>query len=386
MGFLDSFSPFWITFDEKYLVKNVSEFFRKYEWEKLSLQSICSFVQPKIIIEKENASALVDRILIIQFKNLPYEMRGTYHSNELGEFLLLWPILESFNQIREYGLAKEFNHPNCQLSDILILKDVMMKSQEKVKKVENQNLMLQLEKQKAINVHQAKLASLGVIAAGLGHEINNPMSIAAGFLKILKQNIQKDIPSEKSGKYSDHLSHIEEAHLRVLEIVKNLKQYSRAGDQGINEIIDPLICVENTYALVSGIYEKEGIKLDFERLPDTQVRVKGNGGFVQQALMNFLSNARDAIEKQNQKVIRIKAYQNGPNFEVSVTDNGPGIPDKVAGHIFDPFFTTKEPGRGTGLGLGISLELIKSMGGNILFENTNAGGASFILSLPVIPI
>lgn len=383
MKFYDSLGPFWLTLTSNLQIVKVSESLTKFGVADELLPSVCDFLQPKLVLDKEIEKQLNGRVLVLKFHKIPFEMRGTYHRNEDEILLILWPILESFQDIKKLDLGNELNHPSCQLTDILILKDIMVKSQNKVREVELKNLQLQLDQQKAINFHQSKLASLGTIAAGLGHEINNPMSISIGFLKVLRSRLEKLSSLESSDKLFEYFDHIEEANARVEEIVKNLKQYSRAGEQTSIELIDAFEFVNKTYLLTSGIYEKDGIVMEFIFPSNPKFRVMGNGGHIQQIIMNFISNARDALKGRTSKKIILEVRENAGDFLATVSDNGSGIASEVCDKIFEPFFTTKAPGEGTGLGLGICHELAQNMGGKIGFDPTKGEGSTFYLRIPL---
>ncbi len=218
-----------------------------------------------------------------------------------------------------------------------------------------------IEVQRKKLVHSAKLASIGEMAAGVGHEINNPLAIAMGNITLIKRFLKsKGIVNGNMDRYLDSISYANE---RIRKIVDGLKLYSRL-DSSIYKKASMNEAILETFKLTSEIYEKDGIFINFDKETE-DLFIKGSLGELQQILVNLLSNAKDATKGKSNREILIELVKKGDYAQLSISDNGKGIPDNVKEHIFDPFFTTKEPGKGTGLGLGLVYELIKKMDGDI---------------------
>ncbi|MFN4132468.1 MAG: DUF3365 domain-containing protein, partial [Caldimicrobium sp.] len=192
-----------------------------------------------------------------------------------------------------------------------------------------------------------KLAAIGHLSAGLAHEINNPL---CGMLLMLK-NLQKPNLTEEERNF--YLNLIESGLLRIQKIVKDLLNFSRSSEikrekASINKIL------ENVLDLSSYLLEKENVEIikDLEpNLPEILVDKEK----MEQVFLNLLLNALQAMENSAKKVLILKTYQKNERVYISFQDTGPGIPEEYVSKIFDPFFTTKAPGKGTGLGLTVSL-------------------------------
>ncbi|MBT3980720.1 MAG: response regulator [Bacteriovoracaceae bacterium] len=228
-------------------------------------------------------------------------------------------------------------------------------------------------------VHQSKLASIGEMAAGVGHEINNPLTISIGNIALMKKELKKDNYEKES--IFDKLKKIEHGHERIRKIVDGLRTYSRS-DTNHNEVISMREAIDQTVNLISEIYEKEGVVIIREN-PDRKLFTRGSLGKLQQIVMNLISNAKDATEGQDKREIHLSLEEIGSNSLVfSVRDNGCGISDDNMNQILNPFFTTKEIGKGTGMGLGLVNELTKKLNGKLSIESTVNEGSLFSITLP----
>lgn len=231
--------------------------------------------------------------------------------------------------------------------------------------------------------HSEKLASLGTLAAGVGHEINNPLAIVAGFAGMLRKRLAAAV--EDKGARDDCLAILSKQETgirRIEEIVLGLRNYARA-DSSLCEAMEIHEAIHETLSLITQILEGSGIKVVLE-LADSNPAVFGNKGRFQQVLMNLLTNARDAVEKRvGTKQITIKTSVIGDRVIMQVTDNGPGIPESVRDRIFDPYFTTKAPGKGTGLGLSICRSLLESFSARIDVSSIEGRGTTFSVNFPL---
>lgn len=334
-------------------------------------------------------------------KDMDYEIQDT----QIEEIDLL-----SSNFSTMAGELKEFTFDleNKVAERTYELTEMYDKLQASKRELENANMQI---------IHQEKMASIGQLAAGVAHEINNPMGFVISnigqlqkysskffeyyslYEELIKQILTMPLPEKDLEVIQAHYNKIliERKRLdvdfiiedvdsliedtlegtnRVKVIVQELKTFSRNDVQkaladlnaGIESVIN-IIWNELKYKVV--------LHKDYGELPLTYCNI----GQLNQVFMNILLNASHAIENRGE--IHIKTVYHEPNIEISIEDTGHGIPSDIITKIFDPFFTTKEIGSGTGLGLSISYEIIKSYGGNILVESTPGKGSKFVILLPV---
>ena len=242
-----------------------------------------------------------------------------------------------------------------------------------------QNIKEKKEMEK-IKLKTTRLAVIGETTAEVGHEIKNPLTIInANTDKLARLVTKEELDRDKMEKAIKHQKRSIE---RIVKIVDGLKNFSRINENRNDEIFNVNDMMQETFDLIHQIYAKDNIEIELEAKADPP-QVFGDIGRVQQVLMNFISNARDALEsKRSGKTIKLKSYNCLGRVVFSVTDNGPGIHPEVRKRIFETFFTTKKRGKGTGLGLSISISIIESMGGEIEVESSEGGGSTFQASLP----
>jgi PAS domain S-box-containing protein len=240
----------------------------------------------------------------------------------------------------------------------------------------------ELDKQIKISHHQAKLASIGELAAGVGHEINNPIAIIQGYISAINKKFEKN-PDTSYGDLKPDLDRINIAAKRISNIVEGLRTFSRSDSIEKNEY-DPIVAIEESFNLVSEIYEHDGIDFSLSFIPSKDnVVINGNRGKFQQVLMNIMSNAKDAVSNNMKKEIKICCEINKNEMSLEIQDNGHGIPNSIQEKIFEPFFTTKELHKGTGIGLSLVYSLINEMGGTLSVNSKENEGSSFLIKLPV---
>ncbi len=225
---------------------------------------------------------------------------------------------------------------------------------------ESKNLERQL-------VNTEKLASLGTLAAGVAHEINNPLGVILGFCDLLIRN-----KKEGSQEYED-LKTIERQGLQCKQIVENLLSFARLGE-GHSEYSDLNQCIHEITNIVQHMLEMNNIQLvlDFQKdIPP----VRGDSRQLQQVFLNLANNAYAAVKNHGEITIRTHYEQSTGKAIVKFMDNGIGIKKEDMEHIFEPFFTTKPEGEGTGLGLSVSYGIIAKYGGAIDCTSTPADPA-----------
>ncbi len=222
-------------------------------------------------------------------------------------------------------------------------------------------------------IQTEKLTSLGLLAAGVAHEVNTPLAVISNYIQMLAKQLPGDDPRHKL------IEKIVKQTFRASEIVNNLLNFSRTGAAEFAEV-DLNTVVEETLSLVSHPFKTARVNV-IKTLQETLPPVLGSNNRLQQVFLNLFMNARDAMPSGGMLEVRTAAH-NG-YVEVEVTDTGTGIPHENLIRIFDPFFTTKSSGRGTGLGLSVSYGIIKEHAGKIDVRSTPDKGTSFRLEFPV---
>lgn len=233
-------------------------------------------------------------------------------------------------------------------------------------------------------IESGKLASLGELAAGVAHEINNPVAIMveeAGWIE--------DILTEPEFNENPHMPELTRAlrqinsqGKRCKEITTKLLSFARGSgstirDLQINEIIQEVATISAQRAKYANVEMVSELQPD---LPE----IKASETEMHQVFLNLVNNAIYAMEKSGGS-IHFKSYQGDGKIMVEVADTGPGIPESIINRVFDPFFTTKPVGQGTGLGLSICYGIVRKMNGDIQVQSTVGKGTNFIISLPVGP-
>ena len=227
--------------------------------------------------------------------------------------------------------------------------------------------------------NSAKMASLGEIASGVAHEINNPLTIISGKCNSIKKLVSGD--SIDVLKVNEHLTRIDVVTERINQIVKGLSLFSR--DSGnvsmVSSKVDEIIT--GTLTLCKERLENHLIEVKMNMQNDLYIECHSSE--ISQVIMNLLFNAHDAIENLPEKWIEVKTEGHGDYIEIRVTDSGKGIPENIVEKLMQPFFTTKEIGKGTGLGLSLSYDIVKAHGGELKVETKEGEGTTFIILLPV---
>jgi signal transduction histidine kinase len=248
-----------------------------------------------------------------------------------------------------------------------------------ISSLERANIDLKQAQDKVIR--SEKLASVGRLAAGIAHEIGNPLGIILGYLELIRKGEITD--DEKR----DFLNRVESEITRINSIIRQLLDFSRPSTGNneknrIHEIIADTVNLMKPHPLMEGI----NIRLDLKAEKDTAF---ADSNQLQQVFLNIIMNAADVLKDEehagqhSSNDILITTDNSGGSIEIRFIDNGPGIEEDRIQHVFDPFYTTKEPGRGTGLGLSVSYMIIESQGGSIRAESVRGKGTSIIINLPV---
>jgi signal transduction histidine kinase/GAF domain-containing protein len=222
-------------------------------------------------------------------------------------------------------------------------------------------------------VQADKLSSIGLLAAGVAHEVNTPLAVISTYAQMLAKQVADD--SQKSL----ILEKIAKQTFRASEIVNSLLNFSRTsttsyGGVSVNKV------VQETLSLLEHQFTKSGIQIRTDLDPDVPL-VHGNGGKLQQVFLNLFLNARDAMGTGG--ILEVRSWAEGLGVRVEVSDTGHGIAPENLHRIYDPFFTTKGAKKGTGLGLSVTYGIIQEHGGSIEVSNRRGGGATFRVELPL---
>lgn len=227
-------------------------------------------------------------------------------------------------------------------------------------------------------IQSSKLGTLGELAAGLAHELNQPVTVIKGLAQSLLKSLGADPASIEKAQL------IAEAASRMELIIRHMNIFARAKEQDLVRC-DINSIVIDAFRLSGGTLRQKAIDVSFDL--GEPPAVKGSPVRLEQVIMNLIANARDAMPDGGSISVRTSTITDEKGHGhalVSVSDTGIGISEDAMAHIFDPFFTTKEPGKGTGLGLSISRGIVRDHGGDIRVESIPGRGATFHMTIPAM--
>ncbi len=235
----------------------------------------------------------------------------------------------------------------------------------------------QMKQAQTLLAESSRLASLGEMASGIAHEINNPLTIILGRLTIAQKKIERNDPPTIVTK---ELQTIERTVFRISNIINGLKKLAR------NAVFDPM----ETFDIVQLINESRDLFL--QKLTKYEIKYTFNHSEpiyvnarplqISQVILNLVSNSIDAIETLPDRWINIDIATADGRCLISVIDSGEGIPPEIATKVMNPFFTTKDPGKGTGLGLSLSKKMVEDSQGKFFYDSTNKN-TSFTIDLEI---
>lgn len=350
---------------------------------------------------------------VLPYNNLTRYMMQT--GSALETILLSFALAARINiykrekeesQIKNLELHKENEK-------IITEQNIMLEERVKVRTEQLEATNKSLKEAEANLVNAEKMSSLGLLTAGISHEINNPINFVVSNVKPLKRDVEdvlsilkeynnisenenlkvtlERIEKMKSEVDLDYviqeinllLKGIEEGAVRTSEIVKGLKSFARSDEADVKS------CnihegIESTLTLLNHNLSEENIRV-IKNYGNVSV-IDCFPGKLNQVFMNLLGNAIHAVSARKDKtsrIIEITTNHAGENVEIKVKDNGIGIPEENLNKIFEPFFTTKEVGKGTGLGLSIVYGIITSHNGKISVSSVENTGTEFVISLPL---
>lgn len=224
-------------------------------------------------------------------------------------------------------------------------------------------------------VQADKLSSIGLLAAGVAHEVNTPLAVISTYAQMLAKQVNGDESKSRM------LEKIAKQTFRASEIVNSLLNFSRTGSTEFDEV-DLNRVLRETLSLIEPQLHKSQIRV-LQHLDPQLGRIRGNSSKLQQVFLNLFLNARDAMEGGGMLEVRTTAEEGLARVEV--LDSGQGIPAELLNRIYDPFFTTKGAKKGTGLGLSITYGIVKEHGGSIAADSTPGQGTRFTLDFPLVP-
>ncbi|NLC18472.1 MAG: response regulator [Clostridiales bacterium] len=322
-------------------------------------------------------------------------------------------INKPINTVELHARLKVAIEAKKSLNNLKALLEVTKRQNEELKEIN-----AQLSEAKFNLVQSEKMAAIGQLAAGVAHEINNPMGYISSNFEVLQKHFSKIsefLALYKEKLLSGNLAPSEESVIElnqkfnslnldfILEDVNDIFTETKGGLERISDIVNSLrIYARSDKGDEKGYHSLQELLHQAILITNNEVKyvakialvlpkdiiIYCNRNQLSQVFINLIVNAAQAIKSQNRislGKITIKALQEGNNIRIEIADDGPGIPEENLTKIFEPFFTTKEVGQGTGLGLSIAYDIIVNKhGGKITAESTPGKGASFILILPAV--
>jgi two-component system sensor histidine kinase HydH len=242
--------------------------------------------------------------------------------------------------------------------------------------IEIVNRTSELEAQRARSLEGEKMAALGEMAAGMAHEINNPIAVIQLTSEQMQEVLSDEVPDISMVR--EMSQNIHSMGARIGTIVKSLKNFARNGEH------DPMVSVpvskiiDETLVLCKEKFRSRGVELKYEEFPD-EILIECRPVQISQIVLNLLHNALDATEELSEKWVSIQYLNKASQLEIYITDSGNGIPEAIRDKILQPFFTTKDVGKGTGLGLSISKGIMEAHSGELTI-NAKCKNTQFVLT------
>jgi PAS domain S-box-containing protein len=320
--------------------------------EEISKADFMAWIHPEDHLQLErHVKALLDG----KQANLRFEFRANHRES-----------------IRSYRALAQLMEYEDQQAIHLILDDIT-EQKEMAEKARLNELRL---------YHEDRLTALGIMAAGIAHELNQPLNtvrvVTDGFLYGREESWNLDQEELFEG-----LEMISKQVERMSKVIQNIRNFAREDRGESSGEVNANKAIENTFSMIGRQLEAHGIQVRKE-LEDGLPSIKANLNRLEQVIMNLVVNARQALDdcQRERKELWIKTGANNGSVYIEVSDNASGIPVDFLMRVFDPFFTTKEVGKGTGLGLSISQSIVAEFKGRIEAFNNERGGATFVVTFP----
>lgn len=323
--------------------------------------------------------ALIEFIIppLLAFFYRPVRDRYVFMIVSFLAMISFWPL--TYLGVTESLLPEEYFISHSVLCAIFVflivtIFTVLFRNAIVTKNEQLGNSMRQLQETTQKLIESEKMASLGILSAGVAHEINNPLNFIKGGIEVLENELQEKNPDFSPATY---IQVIKEGLRRASTIVNSLSHFSRQTE-AVDENCDLHAILNNTVVMLQPKLKYKGTVL---KEYDTGVaHILGNEGKLHQAFLNIISNAEHAIDKQGTIKISTKIYKQ--KITVKISDDGVGISKEHINKISDPFFTTKPVGQGTGLGLAITYKIIKEHRGEIKVSSKIGKGTTFTITFP----
>ena len=284
-------------------------------------------------------------------------------------------ILTRGDEEQVTGIYKQrLQHQGKSLTLNVSITPLVSKSGERIGRLLLFDDVTQRERMEEQMTQTEKLTSLGLLAAGVAHEVNTPLAVISNYIQMLAKQMPEEDPRHSI------IEKIVKQTFRASEIVNNLLNFSRTG-AGELANVDVNKVVEETLSLVAHPLKTSQIQV-VKNLGNSLPSVRGSANKLQQVFLNLFLNARDAMPGGG--MLEVKTVAHNGSVEIEIVDTGAGIPREHIHKIFDPFFTTKASGRGTGLGLSVSYGIIKEHSGKIDVRSTPGKGTSFHVEFPAV--
>lgn len=283
-------------------------------------------------------------------------------------------------ELEQMNAALHESHKNTQQlnQEILAANQELQRKNETLnrQKKEINEAFEQLKHTQLQLVQAEKMASLGILTAGVAHELNNPLNFINGSAYVIEDYIKENVKDNKEV-FTELINNIYEGVNRATSIIKSLNHFSRSSDES-EQVVD-LHAIINNCLIILNNQIKHRVKVVKEFCAEKFV-LTGNDGKLHQVFLNIITNSVQAIDDDGQ--IKISTIFDGENIDVKIEDNGCGISPENLEKIMDPFFTTKPPGKGTGLGLSIAYKIIDEHQGKITYHSALGKGTIVVVSLP----
>ena len=336
------------------------------------------------------ATAIVEEDLTLSLVNTEFEKLSGYSKEEIEgkksetEFVIEDDLVRAkeYHHLRRVdpsavpeGYEFRFIDREGRIKDIHITANVIPETKKCVVSLLD---ITERKKMQAQLIQAEKLSAVGTMAAGIAHELLNPMMGMLNFALYCLEHTVEDDPRHAA------LQDIERETRRCADIVNNLLTFSHTGKQGEKEYQQESLAtiIDRVVRLLSYRIETHNISLS-QHIDEGTREVWMEASSLQQVFLNLISNALDAVEEAEKKEIRVDVHRDGEFIEAIITDSGRGISAENLGKIFDPFFTTKPVAQGTGLGLALSRNIILEHEGSITCESKPGVGTTFRILLPV---
>ncbi len=288
-------------------------------------------------------------------------------------------------------------------AELATIEEILSHQIRETKRVSDalEQVRLELENTRSKLIHAGKLASIGELSAAVAHELNQPLMVIRS---IAQQLMRKARTAEKYAlsDFMEYFGRLESNTGRMMRTIEKLRTLSRQSETSWKPV-DLVQIVNNVMEMLEYLFEKKDIRIGM-RMPPSLPKIRGNEGELEQVFLNLLNNAADAIEAGRESELPEKEIGNrvsgeieisartveGPTgqeqVEITFSDNGCGIPSESVGKIFEPFFTTKKRGKGTGIGLSITTEIVKEHNATIDIPMSRPGKTVFRIQFPTAPL